>query len=689
MARGLRCRKIFSPRLLVYGLILAGRTPSTSGIPAATTLSDVSSTPTDSATSAIISITALPPRDSASSLTRARAAAKKQSPGFDIVYLAPLFAILGALAGALCTWLLYRFVPARGKSLRREQSLEPGPRYTPPTLFRQATTALTVAAPETENLARPSESSAHPLLEAKPAEEKKGSWISRALSGRSRAAPTPTEQPSQPTDRTSGEAEDDPFLDASSASGTPSAGGGLGRQGTARTAFTQRLTSPDPYGALSDDEDAAPYETLRHKSIRRGILERLRLGSLRRPPVEYERGQTEDDDIADANASPTARRPTGKRRGHKRDSSDMSVPAMRSPMRTQSSEGTPSRRSTLSRNVSERATSSPGFRLVVEDPESGALLSAPPSRASSPTKSPTKEGGSWGWNLPWPSSPTKQRTGDDNLTALPVRRSLLDKRSSPYSSPSASRTVSSLDRSDDPAATRANMRTAPSQVPLSRLDSSILPASPPMVTSPPLESQLFFGAVSPNFGSSPSLNLRLPEAVEAKHSGHAHAPGAQHTTPGKEHKKLKTHRSPPPLPFPSTAKSSPFRGRLKKTPTKKASSAAASPCSSAYPSPRQVFDRNDSEDSVDPPHTDARGTPAQRHEARNSALSKVDEILSRSWTDRQMAGSGFPGSPTNFGAYLPAISSAGPSLEKLMDAEALNGAGIEQRLEALRKNGVS
>ena len=202
------------------------------------------------------------------------------------------------------------------------------------------------------------------------------------------------------------------------------------------------------------------------------------------------------------------------------------------------------------------------------------------------------------------------------------------------------------------------------------------------VTSPPLESQLFFGAVSPDFGSNPSLHLRLPEPSQHKPI-HATAT-TSHASPGDKHKKLKTHRSPPLLPFPSTASSSPFRGRLKKTPTKKSSAAAASPPSSARARPGP--DRNSSADSVDSvTHAKSRGTPAQRHEARHSALSKVDEILSRSWSERQLVGDGFPGSPTNFGAYLPAAS-AGPSLEKLIDEDALNGMGIEQRLEALRAN---
>ncbi|KAI8977799.1 hypothetical protein BD414DRAFT_156025 [Trametes punicea] len=659
--------------------------PGTIAAVTSTVLADDTSTattsppPTFSTTSrTVIHITALPPANSSVSVTRTRNPGNNGSHGgFDIVYLAPVFALLGAIAGILFTWLLYRYVLTRAGHRRREQSLEPGPQYTPPSRFRQAP-VLTPAPLEEENLARPSQSSAHPLLrETAQTEGNRGSWLTRAFSSRDGSTSNPIRQ-GKIEAAEEAPAEDDPFLDRPTTSASAAASAALRRQWTSRTTFSQRLTSPDPYGALSDEEDSAPYETLRHKSIRRGILERLRLGSLRRAPTnaEYEQGQTEEEHPADGDRNLVARRPTGTRRGHKRDSSDMTVNvnAMRSPMRTRSIEDSPSRRPTLSRNPSELVRSPPGFRLVVEDPESGDLSTAPPSRAASPSKSPTKEGASWGWNIPWPSSPTKQRKGDDKFTTLPVRRSLADIRGSPHSSPSSSRIAS-------PAPGAKKVTETPSgaaSTPLARIDSSILPASPPRVTSPPLESQLFFGAVPPDFGSNPSLNLRLPDSVEAKHKPGLPITGAQRTTatPGDKHKKLRTHRSPPLLPFPSTASSSPFRGRLKKSPTKRGSPA------SQQPPERPHADRAESADSAESANMVGRGTPAQRYEARRSALNKVEEILSRSWSERQLAGEAFPGSPTNFGAFL--ASPVGPSLEKLIEDEALNGMGIEQRLEALR-----
>ncbi|EIW52664.1 uncharacterized protein TRAVEDRAFT_24124 [Trametes versicolor FP-101664 SS1] len=608
---------------------------------------------TSSTSDTLIHITALPPANSSTSITRTRnASLKGPSKPFNVAYLAPLFAILGGIAGALCTWLLYRFVPKRSVSRQRETLLEPGPRYTPPSMFRHTTT-LTPAPLEDEDPARPSQASARPLLDDSVAEEKKkGSWLARAFSTRSRAAPKLVEQRSESAEA-GDEAEDDPFLARSLAAGTPAApAGGLGRHATTRTTFS--------YGALGDEEELAPYDTLRHKSIRRGILERLRMGTVRRPPApaEYERGETEDDSApGDIDASPSARL-TGKRRGHRREDSDMKVADMRS--RTTSTEDSVSRRPTLSRNRSDLVVSPPGFRLVLEDPISGALMSAPPSCNTSPTK---EESSAWGLSFPWQPSPTKPRAGDDKFTALPVRRSQADKRS-PYASPSpSSRALSVLSASEDEDAVDAhNARSMP---PLSRIDSSILPASPPMVRSPPLDSQLFFGS----FGSSPSLDLRLPPPVPSKHDEPSRS-----TPPGEKRAKLRTQRSPPALPFPSTASTSPFRGRLKKTPTKRAAPVAA-------------VARNESADSVDgPTAAGGRGTPAQRHEARGSALNKVSEILSRGWGERHQVGGGDgPRSPfLGSSAHESEPLSGGASLEKLVDEEAMNGMGIEQRLGALR-----
>lgn len=173
--------------------------------------------------------------------------------------------------------------------------------------------------------------------------------------------------------------------------------------------------------------------------------------------------------------------------------------------------------------------------------------------------------------------------------------------------------------------------------PLSRIDSFILHARPPMVRSPPLDSLLFFG--SP--GSSPSLDLRLPPLVPFKHGEPSRS-----TPPGEKHAKLHTQRLPPTLPFLSTASTSPFRGHLKKMPTMRAAPAAA-------------MLRNESPDSVTDLLQQRHTCAAARGLAHGSARSKVlSAILSRGWGTRASPGrKGWPGALA--GAVVWARLSAG------------------------------
>ncbi|KAL6298467.1 hypothetical protein BKA93DRAFT_830696 [Sparassis latifolia] len=71
--------------------------------------------------SSLIQITALPP---------ARTACAKLTPRkpFNIAYLVPVFALLGAAFSALVAWLLSRRLYRR----REHETLKPGPRYVAP-----------------------------------------------------------------------------------------------------------------------------------------------------------------------------------------------------------------------------------------------------------------------------------------------------------------------------------------------------------------------------------------------------------------------------------------------------------------------------------------------------------------------------------------------------------------------------
>ncbi|KAI0710792.1 hypothetical protein C8Q76DRAFT_738718 [Earliella scabrosa] len=473
---------------------------------------------------------------------------------------------------------------------------------------------------------------------------------------RSKASTTNKPTAREPTE------EDDPFLDNSSPARTP-----IGRRATGASTRTRQTTaSTDAYGALSDSDadEGTPYESVRHKSIRRGILERLQFGSLRRARAPQE----SDEDAAEADDSQT--RTVQQRRGHKRVDSDAVMDA------SGSESETPSRRPSLYRLPSSLVMSPPGFRIVIEDPVSGALLEG--DEAFSPESSPTPKA-------------ARNRQPSDKFTPVPVRRSTEEKRNSPFSSPSkAASTYTTAASSPAPSVPHGHG--------IPRVDSSVLPMSPPMVTSPPLESQLFFG-------STTSLNVRVSAPAKGASTpripAHAHG-GKAKGTEEKQHNKLRTQRSPPPLPFPSTASSSPYRGRLKKSqsPGKNVEGVHAA----ATIVLRPHAERSDSGASTDSTESEysivsssvttmntghagtgtgartgfgkgqGRGTAAERYLARKTALSKVDEIVSRSWSERQLAGGAFPGSPNRFGAVLPVVQK---------DDEGL-GAGIEQSLAALR-----
>lgn len=585
----------------------------------------------------LVRINALPPVSSQSSITRARsrAAANNSAGGFDLVYLSPLFGVLGVIAGALSTWLVYRYRHTR-RLRSRESVLIPGPAYTPPTQFKRRGPASETPVAFEDGEACPSSASTRLLLCTTPEAQKKSSWPGRARS----KASTASRQPS--VRAVADVTEGDPFLDPSSPAGTPTAA----RQGTNVSAYSREATSARSH-ALSGADNATPRGSLRDNSNRRSIWDRLRSGSLRHADTG---AYLEEVDGADGESSINQRR----RRGHKRVDSDGTVDT------ATVGEQTPSRRPSLHSARSSMVTSPPGFRILVEDPESGALLEE--DEALSPKSSPT---------------PHRKRRQTDKYTPAPKRRSP-EKRSSPFASPSNAGVAAF-----SPPVSQGNDASAHFGV--CRVDSSILPVSPPMVTSPPLESQLFFG-------STTSLDLRAATPAQVASTPRIPAPASAFKDQEK-HNKLKTQRSPSPLPFPSTASTSPYRGRLKKSPTKQARtethlhphhivlrpqaerSDSGSSSESSY-SFISGLSKNSTAVSIGAESGKARGTPAERYLARKTALSKVDEILLRSWSERQLAGEVGSGSPNNFGATL-AVSSVGEEEEGM-------GMGIEQRLAPFR-----
>ncbi|KAH8991401.1 hypothetical protein EDB86DRAFT_1600225 [Lactarius hatsudake] len=524
---------------------------SASTIPLSVTTS--SATPnTPQAT--IIPISALPPTNTLPSNPRIQAATGSH---FNILYLVPVFVAVGLALGALCGLLGYRWYsrrrarkggPSNGIRTRGREgsSFVPGPPYIP---MLDDTEDARTALPTTTS---PSKYTRHGASRAGR------SWLSAVARAGSRRGSTHSFSipPSRgSTARAAAPSHSRPL------SGSP-------------TGARSRGSTISP-GSLSDEENV-PYETIRHTSIRRGILERLQRGIDRRAPSR----RTTQTYLS----APSAYSGT-----HTEDSrAPSAVPSSESPRDTDWIPGS-------------------GFRIVEEaisspfPPSTAATLSSPTSVSASVAGLPGRSASAWddraairqavdahpgerwlAWTRSWTSSPPQTNTQQqDRFTAVPARR-----------------------RDDLGAA---------------------LPRSPPQLTSGTLQSTLIF---------SPSLAPAVPRAATTDRRARA--------------QQSRARQSQPPRPLArATRQAAPVAVRG----DSRASSIALG---------------------------EGHGTPAMRYAARQTALARVEDILARSYSSRDLAlATASPGSPNAFGAAaVPALST------EEEEEDVTLGAGIEQRLAA-------
>nr|GAT44911.1 predicted protein [Mycena chlorophos] len=235
-----------------------------------------------------------------------------------------------------------------------------------------------------------------------------------------------------------------------------------------------RAVSPTPSGRTSlyydqlDANDAVPWESLRHKSIKRGMLERLK----------------DDDDGQESSKSKVvSRRPTWQ--SHGRHDSDLSLADAQADLSRMTSRAT----TALSRASS--TVTGMGFRIMSE----------------SPAGTPTKERNADTWR--WPSIKTGKGT-DDRYTPAPMRAARSGSRSrSPEKRIRPTANPDNLRRARSPpgqrrAAARARKATL-EDVEKSGVSNSeirrVLPQSPPRVSSPVLDEALCFTPASPEAGA--------------------------------------------------------------------------------------------------------------------------------------------------------------------------------------------
>ena len=168
---------------------------------------------------------------------------------------------------------------------------------------------------------------------------------------------------------------------------------------------------------------------------------------------------------------------------------------------------------------------------------------------------------------------------------------------------------------------------------LVRIDSStLLPLSPPQIMSPSIESQLLF-----------QDNARVAENASAA-GGSAVAVMPLGGGRGGGRSDLESRVSAP------TSSSSLNRGSPSSSRRDRGNAQRAVASQQRQQQQQQQQQQQRSSRRGGPTPTTPLSTPKQRFEARREALSKVDQIVKRSWSQRDMSEVKRVASPTMFGA---------------------------------------
>ena len=383
----------------------------------------------------------------------------------------------------------------------------------------------------------------------------------------------------------------------------------------------------------AEEEEAVPYASLRHTSIRRAILERLKFGTLRRP----ETSEVSKVERESRSGSKSVRTGGGggsfRRMGykHRRKESDLCVDDVRKPERSYEGGEAEKRGREREGAVSTAGDGEfglggdetvwvpgSGFRIVEERLEA-IREQIRTGEWMDEDGGPVGVGGGTAQSSPsvWSATPVIGRGGSggesggygDKYTPMPVRKS-----------PSKTKSNAGL-----PILRKESTDTIFWNG-LSRVDSTVLPLSPPQILSPPLESRLMFTPMLPPQSRSRSASVRgRGGRTQGQGQGIAMA-GTRGSVPSassdRTNRLIKTQTRGKVDGLPPTP---PRRMNLPSAATSRAR-------------------RNEGTGNGRGKH----GTPKERYEARRGALTKVEEILAQSWSERDVRVS----SPTMFGAVV-------------------------------------
>lgn len=370
----------------------------------------------------------------------------------------------------------------------------------------------------------------------------------------------------------------------------------------------------------SDEEEAAkrreketPWESLRHKSIKRNIIEQVKkenkwLDSIRstfagpsRPSIPDAGGFSRiDDEISTVGSVPST--PVGKRRGHVRADSDIFVDDV-----------------TL-RDLDTTAplrVRNPSPRSAQQSQESAYVPTSGVRRTFAMLKD--------------------EDEGRDRYTPLPGR--LNESRSKSRGrgrSRSRSQSASPIKQMSSLPVAQGNNPTE--LVPIRR---DVLPQSPSQLMSPPLESQMCFTPIPPFAAPGMSMKVQTPRMVRPRsHSRTTSSSPTKIPGPSNE-KKLPSYN--PPL-APGESLTSPFpehtRGRLVKKPNSSAAGAKAKAKARTTRSRTPAADRSTEGREKGPATTDS-----------DQAMRKVDQIMAAGWSTRDVRRAEMM-SPSRFGSHV-------------------------------------